>query len=60
MMKKQEPVCCPYCTCDDVGKVKDKGLIEIGPLEFDQDEDSPMDIWMCSECNRRFIILDDS
>ena len=59
-MKKQEPIRCPYCTCDDVCRAKDKNLIEIGPLEFDQDEDSPMDIWMCAECNRRFIILNDS
>ena len=59
-MKKQEPVCCPYCTCEDVCQVKDKGLIEVGPLEFGQDEDTPLDIWMCSKCNRRFIILNDS
>ena len=60
MMKKEAPVCCPYCSCKDISKSKDKGLIEIGPLEFSQEEEYPVDIWVCSECLRRFVILDDS
>ena len=58
-MKKETPMCCPYCTCSDVSKIKDKGFIEIGPLELDQEEDYPLDVWVCSKCQRRFIILEE-
>ena len=30
-----------------------------GPLDFDEEEDYPLDVWVCSECQRRFIILDE-
>ena len=56
-MKEQSPVCCPYCTCKGISKVKDSGLMEIGPPEMDEEE-YPMDTWICSECERRFAILD--
>ena len=59
-MDKETPTCCPYCSCTNISKTKDKGMIEIGPLEFSQDEEYPVDIWVCSECRRRFVILDDS
>jgi hypothetical protein len=57
-MKEQPPVCCPYCTCKDISKIKDSGLIEIGPPEMDEEEEYPLDTWICSECQRRFVILD--
>ena len=57
-MEKQIPECCPYCTCEQVSKIKDKGLMEIGALDISEEEDYPLDVWICSECQRRFIILD--
>jgi hypothetical protein len=62
IMQKQTPRCCPYCTCPTVSKTKEQGMMEVGALEFLQDEseeDYPVDIWVCSECKRRFVILDD-
>ena len=53
-------MCCPYCKCTDVSNVKDKGLIEVGPHEFAQEEEHAMDIYICPECQRRFMVLDDS
>lgn len=57
-MKKQTPESCPYCKGEEVAKAKNKGLIEISPLEFEEEEEYPMDIWTCSECQRRFVVLD--
>jgi ribosomal protein L37AE/L43A len=57
---EQTPVCCPYCTCKTVSRVKETGMIEIGPLGFDQEESMPVDIWTCGKCQRRFIVLDDN
>jgi hypothetical protein len=40
-----------------VSQSKEVGLIEIGASEFDQiEEDIPVDIWTCSECQRRFFV----
>ena len=56
-MHNQTPTCCPYCQCTEVLQSKEVGLIEIGASEFDQiEEDIPVDIWTCSECQRRFFV----
>jgi len=40
-----------------VSQSKEVGLIEIGASEFDQNEEEiPVDIWTCSECQRRFFV----
>ena len=58
-MIRQKSECCPQCGCEDVSKTKNRGLIEIGPLTFeDQEESIPVDIWACSKCQRRFVMLD--
>ena len=57
-MVEQTPECCPYCKCTDIYKTKKKGLIEIGPVDFDEEEEFPVDIWICPECQRRFVVLD--
>jgi hypothetical protein len=47
--------------CRDVSKTRDRGFIEVGPLELEQDdEEFPVDIWICSKCSRRFVMLEDS
>jgi len=58
-MQNQTPTCCPYCQCTGVSQSKEVGLIEIGASEFDQNEEEiPVDIWTCSECQRRFFVTD--
>jgi len=40
-----------------VSQSKEVGLIEIGASEFDQNEEEiPVDIWICSECQRHFFV----
>ena len=58
-MTEATPRCCPYCSCPAVSKTKEEGLMEIGGMELDEDEDLPVDIWVCDQCNRRFVILDE-
>lgn len=37
---------------------KDVELIEIGASDFEQSwEEMPIDIWTCSECQRRFFVM---
>ncbi len=51
--------CCPYCGCGEVVKTEHRGLIEIQPFEIEEQEESiPVDIWICPECQRRFVMLD--
>lgn len=59
-MDKKDSICCPYCSCDEVSKSKDKGLIEISGLEFSEEEEYPVDVWVCSKCQRRFVMLDEA
>ena len=62
-MLRETPRCCPYCSCKMVSKTKEQGMIEVSPLEFLQDESEeefPVDIWVCSKCKRRFVILDET
>jgi hypothetical protein len=33
--------------------------MEIDALDFSEEEEYPLDVWVCSECQRRFIILDE-
>lgn len=58
-MKENVSECCPYCGCGNVIKTENSGLIEIGPFEMEEQEESiPVDIWICPECQRRFVMLD--
>ncbi len=57
-MYKPDPICCPYCQCTDITHSKDIELIEIGEPDFEQSwEEMPIDIWTCSECQRRFFVM---
>ncbi|MBC8463796.1 MAG: hypothetical protein H8D61_02340 [Deltaproteobacteria bacterium] len=58
-MKDEVSECCPYCGCGKVVKTENRGLIEIQPFEIEEQEESiPVDIWICPECQRRFVMLD--